>query len=148
MKIVSACLVGINCTWKGKNNLNKKLYEEFKKGDLFPICPEVLGGFSIPRPNAQIKGGTGLDVLNGRAKVIEPDGNDSTEKFIEGANETLKVVKEMNAKEAILKARSPSCGCGQIHDGTFSRKLIKGDGVTAALLKKNGIKVYTEDDFK
>jgi uncharacterized protein YbbK (DUF523 family) len=148
MKIVSACLVGINCTWKGKNNLNKKLLEEFNKGKLFPVCPEILGGQTIPRPNAEIKNGTGLDVLSGKAKVIETNGSNVTEQFIKGAHEVLKIAKSIGAKEAILKSKSPSCGSGKTYDGTFSHTLINGDGVTTALLKKNGIKVYTEENFK
>jgi uncharacterized protein YbbK (DUF523 family) len=148
MKIVSACLIGINCTWKGENKLNNKLFEEFKKGNLYPVCPEILGGQPTPRPNAEIKGGTGLDVLEGRTKVLEPSGKDVTEQFIKGAQEVLRIAKLIGAKEAILKARSPSCGCGKTYDGTFSKTLIEGDGVTTALLKKNGIKVYTEEDFR
>jgi uncharacterized protein YbbK (DUF523 family) len=105
-----------------------------------------MGGRKIPRRDAKIIGGTGLDVLGGKAKVIEPDGNDVTDLFIKGANETLKIAKSVNAKEAILKARSPSCGCGKIYNGTFPKKLIGGDGVTAALLKKNGIKVINDEE--
>jgi len=148
MKIVSACLIGINCNWKGENKLNQKIFEEFRKGNLYPICPEVLGGQPTPRLNAEIKGGTGLDVLEGRAKVVEINGKDVTERFIKGAQEVLRIAKTIGAKEAILKARSPSCGCGKTYDGTFSHSLVDGDGVTCALLRKNGIKVYTEEDFK
>jgi len=148
MKIVSACLIGINCNWKGENKLNQKIFEEFRKGNLYPICPEVLGGQPTPKLNAEIKGGTGLDVLEGRAKVVEINGKDVTERFIKGAQEVLRIAKTIGAKEAILKARSPSCGCGKTYDGTFSHSLVDGDGVTCALLRKNGIKVYTEEDFK
>jgi uncharacterized protein YbbK (DUF523 family) len=147
MKIVSACLIGINCTYKKGNNLDERLYEAFKKGELLPVCPEVLAGLATPRPNAEISGGSGSDVLDGKARVVEPDGNDVTGRFIDGAEETLKAAKAIGAKEAILKARSPSCGCGKTYDGTFSHKLIDGDGVTTALLKRNGIIVKTEEDF-
>jgi uncharacterized protein YbbK (DUF523 family) len=148
MKIVSACLVGINCNYKSENKLNPKIYEDFEKGGLFPVCPEVFGGQPIPRPPAEIRNGTGLDVLEGKAKVINPDGSNVTSYFVKGAFEVLKIAKTIGAKEAILKARSPSCGCGKTYDGTFSGILIKGDGVTTALLKKNGIKVYTEENFR
>lgn len=148
MKIVSACLVGINCNYKGENKLNEKLFEEFKRGNLFPVCPEVYGGQSVPRPNAEITGGTGLDVLGGRARVIESDGKDVTEQFIKGAQKVLEIAKYLGVEEAILKARSPSCGCGETYDGTFSRKLINGDGVTAALLKINRIKVFTDENYE
>jgi len=146
VKLVSACLIGINCNYEGKNKLNPKLFEEFKKGNLYPVCPEIMSGRKIPRHDAKITGGTGLDVLEGKAKLIEPDGNDVTDLFIKGANETLKIAKSVNVKEAILKARSPSCGCGKIYDGAFPKKLIDGDGVTAALLKKNGIKVINDEE--
>jgi uncharacterized protein YbbK (DUF523 family) len=148
MKLVSACLVGINCNWRGKNSLNKKICEEFAKGGLFPVCPEVLGGQSVPRANAEIVGGNGLDVLEGRAKVVSPKGNDVTDQFVKGAWETLRIAKGIGADGAILKARSPSCGCGKTYDGTFSHSLVDGDGVTAALLKKSGIEVKTEDDYQ
>ena len=145
MKLVSACLVGVNCKWKGGNNLDKRLYAEFGKGELFPVCPEVFGGQTVPRPDAEIKGGSGLDVLEGRARVVEPDGSDVTDLFIKGAEETLQIAKAIGAKEAILKDGSPSCGCGRISDGTFSHTSIEGDGVAAALLKKNSIRVKTEE---
>lgn len=147
MKLVSACLIGINCNYKGKNNLNKKLFEEFKKGELFPVCPEILAGQKIPRPNAEIVNGTGLDAIEGRAKIVDRHGNDITEEFIKGANEVLNIAKTLGVEEAILKARSPSCSCGKIYDGIFSEKLIDGDGVTTALLKKNGIKVKTDEEI-
>lgn len=144
MKIVSACLLGINCKYDGKNNANAKVMN--MKCGLVPVCPEQLGGQATPRPASEITGGSGLDVLEGRAKVIEKDGNDVTDFFTKGAYEVLNIAKVMSIKEAVLKARSPSCGCGKIYDGTFKRKLLNGDGVTAALLKKNGIKVITEEE--
>lgn len=148
MKLVSACLVGIKCNYKGEDKLNQKLFEEFRGGYLYPVCPEVLGGQPIPRPPAETKYGTGLDVLSGRVHVVNPDGSDITKEFVKGAFEVLRIAKIVGAKEAILKARSPSCGCGKIYDGSFSGKLIDGDGVTTALLKKNGIKVITDEDYK
>jgi uncharacterized protein YbbK (DUF523 family) len=147
MRLVSACLVGINCNWRGGNSLDGRLFKEFEKGGLLPVCPEVLGGQSVPRSNAEIVGGNGLDVLEGRAKVMDPEGNDVTAQFIKGAQETLRIAKTVGAKEAILKARSPSCGCGKTYDGTFSHTLIDGDGVAAALLKKNGVVVKTEEQI-
>lgn len=151
MKIISACLVGVNCKYDGKNNKDKipaSLFKEFKKGKLIPVCPEQLGGFCTPRDPAQIIGGTGLDVIEGRAQVITNEKVDVTIRFLKGAAEVLNIALAMDIKEAILKQKSPSCGCGQIHDGTFSKNIIKGDGVTTAYLKINGIKVKTEEDFK
>jgi uncharacterized protein YbbK (DUF523 family) len=146
MKLVSACLLGINCNYKGEGKPNPKLIEEFKEGLLYPVCPEVLGRMKIPRPAAEISGGTGLDVIDGKAKVIDANGADVTKNFMDGAFAVLGIAKSVGAKEAVLKARSPSCGCAKIYDGTFSGNLIDGDGVTAALLKKNGVKVMTEED--
>ncbi len=141
MKLVSACLLGVNCNFEAKNWLNPKLLEEFQKGNMFPVCPEVQGGLSVPRVPAEIQGGTGPDVLEGKAKVVNMNGQDVTEQFLKGANQALQIAKAIGAKEALLTERSPSCGCGLIFDGSFKDRFIAGDGVTAALLKKNGIKV-------
>lgn len=141
MKLVSACLLGVNCNFEGKNWLNPLLFEAFAKGDLFPVCPEVLGGLSIPRVPAEIIGGDGYDVLEGKANVINIDGIDVSREFVKGAYEALRIAKAVGAKEALLIEKSPSCGCEKIFDGTFSDKFKEGDGVTAAFLKKNGIKV-------
>ncbi len=141
MKIVSACLLGINCNFEAKNWKNQKLFEEFQSGGLFPVCPEVLGGLPIPRVPAEVQGGDGSDVLDGKAKVINIDGVDVTSQYIKGANEVLKIAQTVGAKEALLIEKSPSCGSGEIFDGSFSDKFRPGDGVTAALLKRNDIKV-------
>jgi len=138
MILVSACLLGINCQYNGENDLTEKLLEFLKdKGKFVAVCPEVLGGLPIPRDGAEIVGN----------KVKTAKGKDVTKQFLKGAKSVLKIAKENNVKIAILKAKSPSCGSGWIYDGTFSRNLIKGDGITAALLKKNGIKVFTEKDL-
>ncbi len=141
MKLVSACLLGINCNYESKNQLQPQLLEEFKKGELFPVCPEVLGGLSIPRMPAEIQGGTGLDVIEGKAYVVNMQGIDVTDEFMKGAYEVLKIAETVGAKEALLIEKSPSCGSDVIFDGTFTDHFKAGDGVTAALLKKNGIKV-------
>lgn len=156
MKICSACLLGINCKYDGKNNLDdapKKLLKEFKQGNLIPLCPEQLGGLPTPREKARIKGGDGHDVLKGKARVITESKKDVTEEFLRGADEVLKIVKRLKIKEAILKQRSPSCGSKQIYkavfdkEGNFLNKLIPGDGVTAALLRQNKIKIKSEEDL-
>jgi len=146
LRLVSACLIGIDCRYDGKNNTNQRLIRLFRKGKLIPVCPEQLGGLPTPRDGAQIINGTGKDVLEGRARVVDKKGHDVTENFIKGAMETLKIAKYLGVKEAILKARSPSCGSGKIHKG-FSDVLIDGDGVTATLLKMNGIRIFTEEEF-
>jgi uncharacterized protein YbbK (DUF523 family) len=141
MKLVSACLLGISCNFEGASWPHPGLLEEFRKGGLFPVCPEVLGGLPVPRTPAEIQGGTGSDVIEGRAKVVAENGVDVTAAFLSGAQEALKIATAVGAHEALLTERSPSCGCGLIFDGSFSFKFKAGDGVTAALLKKNGIKV-------
>jgi uncharacterized protein YbbK (DUF523 family) len=145
MKIVSACLAGENCKWSGGNSLNSAVRRMVELGEAVPACPEVLGGLPVPRTAAEIRGGTGLDVLEGRAKVVDSEGNDVTRPFVSGAEEFLRLAKERGATEAILKSRSPSCGCGSTFDGTFSHTFIEGDGITAALLKRNGIRVVSAE---
>ncbi len=147
MKIVSACLVGVNCRYDGKNSLNSKVFRMFKRGELIPLCPEQLGGLPTPREISEIVGGEGIDVIKRKAKVVTNSGKDVTENFIRGAEETLMVAKSLGIKEAILKSKSPSCGCGRIYDGTFSGKLKEGDGVTATILKRNRVKLTTEKDI-
>ncbi len=137
MILCNACLLGINCKYDGTSNKNKKVLKLAKNFILIPVCPEILGGLPIPREPSERKG----------KKVITKSGKDVTKYFEKGAREVLKICKILKIKKAILKQKSPSCGCGKIYDGTFSGKLIKGDGVTAKLLKKNKIKVFTEEDF-
>ncbi len=148
MKLCSACLLGVKCAWDGKDRYkNEKVLELAKKEILIPVCPEQLGGLPTPRVPQEIQGGTGNDVLSGKCKVINKEGKDVTEYFIKGAYEVLKIAKLLGIREFIAKQKSPSCGCGKTYDGTFTGTIIKGDGVTASLLKKNGIKVITEEDL-
>jgi len=147
MILISACLLGVNCKYDGKNNLKEEIIKHFNKKKIVPVCPEQLGGLATPRLPAEIKGGDGADVLNGQASVITVDGVDVTEEFIRGANETLKILKSLGITEAILKSRSPSCGVGKMYDGSFSSTLISGNGVTSALLIKNGIEVYSDEEI-
>jgi len=137
MILVSACLCGVNCKYNGKNNLNEEMLELLKKGEALLVCPEQMGGLETPRNPSEIK------IINGEIKIFMDNGRDVTENYIRGAKEVLKIAKELNVKKAILKKKSPSCGCGEIYDGTFTGKLIKGNGITAALLLENGIEVET-----
>jgi uncharacterized protein YbbK (DUF523 family) len=150
MKIVSACLAGINCRWNGSNELNKKIKELVDKGEAIAACPEILGRLSTPRKPAGIYGGLGSDVWEGKAQVkTSEEGKDQTEYYKRGSLKFLELAKSKNIKIAILRNKSPSCGCGKTWqlDDKFKNNLVKGDGVLTALLKKNGIKVYTEKDL-
>ncbi|MBZ4663401.1 MAG: hypothetical protein JG776_1103 [Caloramator sp.] len=150
MILVSACLLGVCCKYNGGDNKNQKVVDLVKKYNLIPVCPEQLGGLSTPRKPAEITAEDAKKVLDGIGKVVNVCGEDVTENFIKGAYETLKLAKLYDVKIAILKSKSPSCGCGFIYDGSFSGKLKSGNGVTTELLIQNGIKVYTEDviDYK
>lgn len=149
MKIlISGCLLGLNCKFNGGNNLNEDCVALKEKHTLIPICPEQLGGLATPRAASEIINGTGVDVLSGEAKVMDLVGIDETQGFIRGAVETLKIFKMLDCDIAVLKARSPSCGCGKIYDGTFSGNLRDGNGVAAELLLRNEIKVLNEDNTK
>jgi len=131
--LVSSCLLGLNCKYNGGNNYSKEIDEFLKDYDVIPICPEIMGGLPTPRvPSERIED-----------KVITKDGRDVTEQYKKGAEETLFLAQKYHVKKALLKLKSPSCGSGKIYDGTFSRTLIDGDGVTAELLKNNGVEVLS-----
>lgn len=139
--MVSGCLAGIPCRYDGKAQPNEAIMEKVKRGEAIVCCPEILGGLATPRVPAEINGGDGNDVLNGNAKVINAEGCDVTREYVKGAERALKIAKENGICRAILKANSPSCGCGIIYDGSFTGNKKQGDGVTAALLKRSGIQV-------
>jgi uncharacterized protein YbbK (DUF523 family) len=147
MKLISACLLGMRCTWSGNDNKNDRAIELSRVETLIPVCPEQLGGLSTPRAPQEIQGGTGEDVLDGVCRVLNRDGEDVTSEFIKGAEETLETARQLNIREFIAKSGSPSCGCGQIYDGTFRGKVIDGDGVTTALLRRSGSRVIPEEDL-
>lgn len=136
--LVSYCLIGKNCKYDGTNNYSKKV-EAFLK-DYIPvfICPEEMGGLPTPRVPAERR-----DNL-----VITKNNKDVTLEFVRGAEAVLKIAKEHNIKKALLKSHSPSCGTNSIYDGTFTHTLIKRDGVTAELLKKNDIEIITSDEIE
>lgn len=143
MIIVSACLCGIDCKYNGGNNKNEKVIEFLKDKEYRMICPEEMGGLPTPRiPSEEVF------ASDGTMKVMSKEGKDVTAEFIKGAELSLKVAKECDTELAILKARSPSCGKGIIYDGTFSGNLTEGNGVTADLFIKSGIKVLSENDFE
>lgn len=137
MIIVSACLAGYRCRYDGKTNPDESVVALVKRGEAIPACPEMLGGLPCPRvPSERTADGM---------RVLMRDGSDVTEAFQRGAEETLRMARLYECDRAILKARSPSCGCGTIYDGTFSGTLRQGSGVTAELLMQNGVSVEVKD---
>ncbi|MFQ6039968.1 MAG: DUF523 domain-containing protein [Candidatus Poribacteria bacterium] len=149
MILVSACLLGINCKYNGSSSLNKGVLKFIAdKGSFVACCPELLGGLPIPRGPYEITGGTGKEVAQGDAEVLSQTGEDVTREFLEGAKKTVNIARRNGVKLAILKAKSPSCGVNQIYDGAFSGTLIKGDGVTATLLRKEGIELISDEEIK
>ena len=141
MILISACLVGVNCRYDGANIQNADLLEKIKDEGFIPVCPEQLGGLPTPRPRASIENGTGKEVIAGNAKVIDINGKDITGEFLKGAQEALKIANLMRVKSAILKERSPSCGV-EFTNSDF--KKVNGAGVFTALLKREGIKIFSE----
>ncbi len=136
--LISACLLGVNCRYDGKSVPMEQPELLMEKVHLIPICPEILGGLSIPRKPAE-------RVEN---RVINNAGEDVTEYFNQGTEEVLRLARLYGCKSAILKERSPSCGYGKIYDGTFSHTVIDGSGIMAEGLEQEGIRVYGENDME
>ena len=136
--LVSACLLGDNVKYNGKNNLNEKVLRLKEKYNIIKICPEVMGGLPIPRIPSEING----------EKVILENLKDVTKNFEKGKNEVLKLVKKYNITIAVLKEKSPSCAKYKVYDGTFSGNKIDGNGITTELLLENGIEVISSKEFE
>ncbi|MBK3493904.1 DUF523 domain-containing protein [Viridibacillus sp. YIM B01967] len=147
MIIVSSCLAGLQVRYNGTHSLDRKIHKLIEVNKAVTVCPELLGGFSTPREPAEIIGGKGEDVLDGNARVIEKSGRDVTDLYIKGAFATLKTVQELEATIIVLKEYSPSCGSAMIYNGQFKGEKIVGNGVTTALLKRNGLQVMSEEQF-
>lgn len=147
--LVSACLFGEPVRYNGTARPvgDDRLAALAARYRLVPLCPECLGGLPTPRPPAEIAGGTGAAVLDGNARVITDRGEDVSAAFVDGAAAVLAAAGAAGARVALLKARSPSCGSGRIHDGSFTSTLVPGDGVTAALLCRHGIRVVDEQQL-
>ncbi len=141
MIMVSACLAGREGRYDGSTALSERIADLVRKGEtVVPFCPETVC-LPVPREPAEITGGTGEDVLDGKARITDRTGRDVTEEFLRGARAMLEKAKELQPELIILREKSPSCGVGLIHDGSFTGALIAGSGVTAALLKRNGFRV-------
>ncbi|MCI6406610.1 DUF523 domain-containing protein [Veillonella caviae] len=136
--LISSCLCGVFCRYDGNHNLINNLQALERRYKLILVCPEELGGLSTPRQPAERKGNT----------VVTCTGEDVTDAFRYGAQQTLDIALAHRCKMALLKAKSPSCGKGQIYDGSFSKQLINGDGMATELLREHQIEVYTEEDIE
>lgn len=139
--LISSCLIGENVKYDGGNNaLHVKILEQWRKeGVLVSLCPEVLGGLSVPR--------SPCEVIEGTQTVICKSGEDVSAEFAKGARESLRIAQEEGVCMAILKARSPSCGKNIIYDGTFTSKRVNDSGITCKLLQESGIAVFSEEEL-
>ncbi|GHE52489.1 hypothetical protein GCM10018785_22630 [Streptomyces longispororuber] len=139
--LVSACLRGVPCRFDGRDTASAAVDAALAGRRAVPFCPEAAGGLPTPRRPAELVGGDGHAVLDGTARVVDDTGRDVTAAFVDGARRTLAAARRGGCAEAVLMPRSPSCGRGAVYDGTFSGELTAGDGVTAALLERNGVTV-------
>ncbi len=135
--LISACLLGCACRYDGQSKPHPLAQELARRGLAVPVCPEQLGGLPTPRTPSERQG----------QRVVMQNGRDVTAEYRRGAEEALAVARLYGCRMAVLKERSPSCGHGEIYDGTFTGTLTAGDGVTAELLRENGIAVYGESDL-
>jgi len=143
--LISRCLLGHEVRYDGgASGPFDQLAVWQAEGRVVAICPEVSGGLPTPRPPAEIPGGQGVDVWEGRAQVLTAEGEDFSEAFLDGARQALALVQRHNIRIAVLKANSPSCGNLLTYDGTFTGVKVSGEGVTAALLKRHGVLVFSE----
>lgn len=159
--LVSPCIIGIPTRWDGGSYITDVLTPLAAQGRLMPFCPEVAGGLPIPRGDSSIQkfdgekvtfkvrsDANGFDVLDHHARVVSSEEVDGTAEYVRGAYMGLEVVKRYGIKTAILKAYSPACGSKEIYDGTFTLTLKPGVGVFAALLMRNGVTVYSDQDVE
>ena len=137
--LISACLLGQYCRYDGQTKVYPQVQALLGRDDihLIPVCPEQCGGLATPRPAAERQG----------KRVVTTKGSDVTAQYQRGAEAALYWARLFHCTKAILKEKSPSCGHGQIYDGTFSRTLTVGDGVTAALLRAEGLEIIGESDL-
>ena len=136
--LISACLLGASCRYDGRSKPHPEVLKLAERHQLVPLCPEQLGGLPTPRMPSERQG----------ERVVTADGTDVTEQYQRGAEEALRLCRLLGCDVAVLKERSPSCGKGQIYDGTFTGTLTVGWGVTAELLRQNGVPVYGESEIE
>ncbi len=148
--LISACLLGEKVRYTGEVY---PVQSEFiigweRESRLVPFCPEVEGGLGVPRFPSEIQGGEGIDVLSGRCRVMDKEGNDVTSQFLAGADKAIRLINQHHIKMAVLKSGSPACGQCKIYDGFFRGRMKKGDGVLTAGLKQWGVTVFNERDLE
>jgi uncharacterized protein YbbK (DUF523 family) len=148
--LVSACLLGNPVRYDGRSKAlnNTELDALLDQQRVVSFCPEVAGGLTVPRAAAEIQAGDGHAVIVGQARVRTGDGADVTDYFVSGAQQALALCGEHDITVAVLTESSPSCGSGKIYDGSFSRTAVPGSGVTAALLRQHGIKVFNQHQLE
>ena len=138
--LISACLLGENCKYNGGNNADAICAGELAKlrqiYELIAVGPESMGGLATPREPAEI-------CAKGRV-LTKFSGRDVTREFLSGAQICADIARKNDCKIAVLKERSPSCGSGEVYDGSFTGRIVSGDGITAAALKKLGVRVVGE----
>lgn len=139
--LVSACLLGIRCRHNGWHQENKKIIGLRERHILLPVCPEQLGGLPTPRPTTEFKMGDGIDTIEGSENLVNKQGKNLSREFLRGADETFRICKMFNIKKAVLKDNSPSCGSSFVYRNGI---LVSGEGVTSALLRKQGVSVFSE----
>jgi uncharacterized protein YbbK (DUF523 family) len=138
--LVSACLLGLSTRYDGRSKRNLQVLEHLRKNELIPVpvCPEQLAGLPTPRPKTCFAAGDGAEVLDGKGSLVRDDGSEVGRIFVSGAEETLQIARLTGSREALFKERSPSCG---VH------RIVPGQGVATALLLRNGLQVYSEEDI-
>ena len=141
--LVSACLLGKNCRYNGGHSRISELDE--LDVDFIPVCPEEAGKLGTPRPAAEMQGSS-ENILKGYARILTNDGNDVTKQFIQGAKKSLEVGLTSGTEVAILKSHSPSCGVGEVYDGSFTHSLTDGNGIFSHLCRESGITCISSDD--
>lgn len=135
---VSACLVGKNTKYDGKNNYNEAVMKYIEGKEVILICPEVSGNMTIPRIPCEIK----------ENKVINKNNEDKTINFYNGAKKEIEKLLNEKITTIIVKEKSPSCGLKYIYDGSFQGKVINGSGIFTSLALKHNFTIYSEKDIE
>ncbi|MDO5375759.1 MAG: DUF523 domain-containing protein [Staphylococcus rostri] len=145
---ISACLIGQAVRYDGGHKRQDALKQLIDRGEAIAICPEVLGGLSVPREPSELTSGDGVSVWSGQDEVHTQSGKDVTQSFKQGAQEALHILQQYNIDTVILKDGSPSCGSTEVYNGQFDGTKMQGVGVTTALLQQHGIRVYNEHNWQ